>query len=162
MTFELRILDATFDTLTLGYEPKLAWEKLQHAWSTQTALVVSVDDIASYDWERQTLTLALSCTNAIVDRFWSPVRPKDPEGFLGMRAFVVTLDREAIYGGIFLRRISAMGIDYPVVYPRWSGDQLELSIRPVHMIGRETTEFEPTWSGVKDPRIRAAMAGRLV
>jgi hypothetical protein len=89
-------------------------------------------------------------------------RPR-PEEALGLRGFVVVLDGRPVYGGIFMQPFSAMGISFPVIYPRSADGRLTFSLRPAHEVSGDHASYEPLWRGIKDPRIREvfASAGRL-
>lgn len=125
--FALYVLNAGFDELHLGYTREQSWPILRDVDLSDSAAVITEEDVDYYDWSTQTLVL----TPGASSRF------RDAPGLkrLDHRAFVVVLNGRRLYGGLFLSRHSAMAIKYPVIYctPQ-QGGKLHLSIRPYHSI----------------------------
>ncbi len=70
-------------------------------------------------------------------------RRRHPLEVLGLRGFVVVLDDCPAYGGIFMHPVSAMGIDFPVIYPDTANARLTFSLRPIHEVSGDYASYEP-------------------
>jgi hypothetical protein len=55
------------------------------------------------------------------------------ERALYIRAFVVTLNDEPLYGGIFLNAVSQMAVDYPVIRVDFFEGRAVLHLLPIHL-----------------------------
>jgi hypothetical protein len=150
--FELHLLNGTFSSLELGYEPEPAIAKLT-ASIADAAIVLREDDVDYYDWTTQRLRLNQPATVRALKSMKSGQR-STPESILSMRGFVVTVDGAPQFAGIALERISAMAIQFPVFYVDvTNAAKLELSFRPHHALG----EFDPNdgaWSAVRHKAIK--------
>ena len=126
-SFSLYILKTGFDELHLGYHPEKSWEILKKIDLGNSALVLTESDVESYHGTTRTLVLTAKGTG----RFAGALSGQR----LDHRAFVVALDGQRRYGGLFLSRHSAMAINYPVIYLEQPlGENLRLQIRPAHGI----------------------------
>ena len=126
-SFALHILSVGFDELKLGYQARRCWDLLKNIDLNSSSLVITTDDIESYNWANQTLLL----TTKASDRF----RIIQGTRNFDHKAFVVTINGERVYGGIFLNRYSAMAIKYPVIYVQSNFDEkIRLFIRPYQRI----------------------------
>lgn len=160
-SFQLHILREGWECLRLGYDLQPAWTVLQEAYASTTAFSITQDDIEAYNWSEQVMTLTPEASDLLC--------PKDtrlPEFVLDLQGFVITVDGDPVYGGVFMHPASPLAIDYPVIYvERIDADsKVTLTLRPVHSVFHVYSKYEPQWNGIKDPRIRALFdkAGRLV
>lgn len=162
--FHFYILHDTWNSLKLKYELQPAWATLQQVYTTTTAFDIGVEAIEAYDWSEQKITLTSEASSGLIAALAkSDAARLHPETMLDMRAFVVTLGDEPIYGGIFLMPMSAMGIKFPVVYTNYQDNRLSFTMRPTHSILKDYSKVEPTWYGIKDPHIEESLrlAGKL-
>lgn len=161
--FTIYILSANYNSLGLSPDYKSTWAKLQQVYKTGIAVSINVDDIQTYDWTNQIITLTPEKSkNLIATMFQTANEQQDPSQALLGRAFVVELKGNAIYGGIFHFHPSAMAINFPVIYSVYDGEKFSLTLRPVHtFLGYDT--FEPEWYGIKNSAIKDIFseAGKL-
>ncbi len=151
--FELHLLNGTFASLQLGYEPEPAIAKLT-ASKADAAYVVREDEIDFYDWSSQRLRLAQQATVRLLKAMRSQ-RSGTPESILSKRGFVVTVDGVPQFAGIALERISAMAIRYPVMYVDvTNAAKLELSFRPRHAPDNAFDPRDPAWTAVKHQPVK--------
>jgi len=103
--------------------------------------LLTLADIDTYSWENHTITYS----EAVYERMkaW---------GDLYGRGFVVTVDGERIYGGVFLSMISSWGCQNPVIMlsPQHPGGQI--TFPPSLWIARAYPSY---WGSNQDPDIRA-------
>ena len=161
--FTLDLLQISWNTLGARYDYPRFWSALL-ACGAPVGLTISLDEIEVYDWDEQAIhltpaaSLALSqAPSRLFQRFGLPLG-------LDTRAFLVSLDGQPQYGGIFLHRISAMGIDFPVIYIEPDGDKVVLLVRPRHIIFGEHRGLPASVRAVVErPAIRQALmeAGKL-
>ena len=112
-----------------------AWPRLKKA-SGSPFFTLDERDVAAYDWQAQRIVLrpevSLRVLEAaqklpevsdrirrlkalwLTDDLWEAVEK---------RGFVVSLDGEPIYGGIFLRKDSELSMDYPVIHTAMDEDR---------------------------------------
>ena len=181
--FSIRILTKDWFDLGLGYKYESAWPRLQQARAAALA-TVGERDVESYDWARQTLTLTPTASErlraALAEAM--PSRPADPSragdalpGELYLKGFVVEVDDQAIYGGIFLQAISQMAIDYPVIRAeQGAARRVVLHIAPLqawatfadptasteHGVGQVRHALGSAWAdSLKDPKFKALVDG---
>jgi hypothetical protein len=125
--FTLRVLEQDWFVLGLGYDTNnKAWKVMEHLPSTDLAHL-GEDDIESYDFSCQTITLSPTATQKLRETLSTPPRLKrgDPQRMpvtglslepeLYLKVFVVELDGHYLYAGVFLDPVSQMGIDFPVI-----------------------------------------------
>jgi len=107
------------------YELEKCWPILKQANLNSNDFVISQDDIETYDWSSQTITLTSQATNQLNTHFSA-----NPSNLGSNRvAFVVTLDGEWLYGGIFLD-LSEQPYSFPLIFTDFSGTQAVFYLRP--------------------------------
>lgn len=181
--FSIRILTKNWFDLGLGYKYESAWPRLQQARGAALA-TVGERDVESYDWARQTLTLTPTASERLRAELAAamPSRPADPSragdalpGELYLKGFVVEVDDQPIYGGIFLQAISQMAIDYPVIRAEQDAvTRVVLHIAPLqawatfgdatatteHGVGQVRHALGSAWAdSLKDPKFKALVDG---
>ena len=178
--WQLIVFKPGWNELQLGYAAAPAQTAL-FALDTQDPLfVVSLPEIAAYDWERQAVTLtptaSTALAQALADDGGARADVKALTDFyanlgwgsavsraLYTRAFVVLVEGEPVYGGIFLDAVSQMAIDYPVARVSNQGEQLVLALLPIHI---PFAEIDPVGSSgvlgtVEVPTVAAADIAQL-
>lgn len=163
--FELHILQGTWSSMQLGYDLEPAWAALRDGYASASAFSLTENDVEAYDWQRQIFTLSSAASQALVDQFAETDEQREhPDAALDQRAFVVTVDGDPIYGGIFLHPMSSMGIYFPVIYVTAHEGVLAFTLRPIQSVLGDYAEYEPEWHGIKDPRVREVFeaAGVLI
>jgi hypothetical protein len=132
-TFEWRILAATwFDDMLHVHELEQAAPMLASFPLDDALAVITVEDVATYEWADQRMTLTVAATNRVAAQLGIAA----DEFFLGNEhVFAVTVDGERLLSGIILARGSAMGIAYPVAYLEMEGGALVVSFRDRHDLG---------------------------
>ncbi len=178
--WQLVIFKQGWNELQLGYAAAPAQTAL-FALDTQDPLfVVSLPEISAYDWEQQTVTLTSEASTALAQALaddggaradvtvltdfyenlgWGSAVSRA----LYTRAFVVLVEGEPVYGGIFLDAISQMAINYPVARASNTGDQLVLALLPIQI---PFAEVDPVGSSgvlgtVQVPEVAAADIAQL-
>ena len=156
----MHILTGTRSTLQLSAKDCAAnWQSLQQVYPTTTTYSVGVTEIETYNWAEQVLTLTAPATQALTANL---ADPQHPDHALLDRAFVVTLDGQPGYGGVFYFQPAAAAYACPLIYARLTNGQLSFTLRPKHsFVGY--ADVEATWAGIKDQRIKdlLAQAGKL-
>ena len=139
-----------------GYTVESSWQPLIEWYEEGASLVIETEDIDHYDWGQQEIFLT---EDAAAE--YDAIHRSSMATF-SWPAFVATVDGEPIYGGIFLFRGSAMGIDYPVIYAEPRGEHTAFVIRSTHLLPGNLPPNEE-WGAVADPRIKLIMseAGKL-
>lgn len=178
--WQLIIFREGWNELQLRYAAAPA-QTILFALDTQDPLfVISLAEISAYDWERQTITLtntastalaqaladdggARSDVTALTDFYASLGWGSAVSRALYTRAFVVQVNGEPVYGGIFLDAISQMAINYPVARVSNEGEQLVLALLPIHI---PFAEIDPVGSSgilgtVEVPTVAAADMAQL-
>jgi hypothetical protein len=148
--FKLIILRQDWLELGLRYTYAEALPKLEEVDLADSLMVITLDDIETYDWIWQTITLTEEATTNLLVALTSSQEPGDGiqalndlkaslgwgnplERALYTQAFVVMLDDKLLYGGIFLDAISQMAIDYPVIRSEIKDDRVVFHIMPIHL-----------------------------
>jgi hypothetical protein len=158
--FAIQILDENWDSLRLGYTSEGSWPILQRIYKDKAIAEVTSLDIARYDWRKQQIILNLDAGQVLRKKFNIGVNKRLSENFgILHRAFVVTVDGQPTYGGIFIEHGSQMAIDYPVIYiSQDKNGVITMDIRPVHSIFHlEPTD--PKWRILRQDRIYDIFAG---
>jgi hypothetical protein len=128
--FRLHVLSQGWDQLLpRKYTLEDSWSVLS-AVSLQGALIITADDVATYDWARQLVTLTEVASQRLMDAFSSPSQGYPWSVALNQRCFVVTLDGKRLYGGVLMHPASALGVDFPVIYYSTSGAPIVFSMLP--------------------------------
>jgi hypothetical protein len=161
--FAIILPEGSWDSLQLGYSLEPAYAKLRGLAGGKRAATISEADIETYHWSRQTLTLTASASTRLLKDLASPVSPAAEFAF-DHRVFIVTLGTEFVYGGVFLRPISPMGIAYAVIAADDTSGRIVLTIRPRQGFlngdpGR-ITDWGPTKNEAIRERFRAL--GKLI
>jgi Cytochrome P460 len=131
--FKLTILREKwlFD-IQLGYEFDESQRILKDIPIVNPLDVISENDIESYDWAEQIITLTPEATS----RLMSSLELTNTEDTylnnmdLDNRIFIVELNGARLYGGTFTFGMSAKGLDFPTIYHQIENDRLMLAIRP--------------------------------
>jgi hypothetical protein len=148
--FTLVVLKQDWYDLKLGYTYQQALPLLEKAEKGGILFVAETKDIASYQWFRQAITLTTEATQRLLKVLPAreDLRPyirgmanwKDKEGYgnplempLYAKGFLVKVNDQVIYGGIFLDPLSQMAIHYPVIRVGLEKDRGTFSILPVQM-----------------------------
>ena len=178
--WQLIIFKPGWNELQLGYAAAAAQTALFALDTQDPLLVVSLAEISVYDWERQTITLTSEASTALAQALADDGGARadvtaltDFYANLGWgsavsralytRAFVVQVNGEPLYGGIFLDAVSQMAINYPVARVSNEEEQLVLALLPVHI---PFTEIDPVGSSgkletIEVPTVAAADMAQL-
>jgi hypothetical protein len=157
--FALHILDKNWAYLGLGYTSERSWPILQGNYRRMLFLNITMQEIVKYQWMKQQITLTADASYALEESFGiGPDQRPSTGSSLALRAFVVTVDDQPAYGGIFLPRGSQMAIRYPVIYVgKDSNGLITMDIRPVHSI-TEIDSSDQIWKVVRKDSIRDLFA----
>lgn len=149
--FELYILKQNWWELELGYDPDPAQAILGDADTSDSLFVVRLEQIESYDWNTQTITLTKQATNDLFLALAAQGQGGDEElqklkdlkrslGYgnaleneLYIHGFVVKTSGQTKYGGIFLDAVSQMAIKYPVIRVADDNGRATLTFLPIHI-----------------------------
>jgi hypothetical protein len=148
--FRLVILKQSWGSLGLGYQHETSWAKLRSVSLADALLTITAEDLESYEWATQSLTLTENATRRLVAALPSATRREEGaekltalterlgwgsavERALYTRPFVVLLGDERLYGGIFLDPPSQMAIDFPVARCSGGNDRVVFRLLPVHL-----------------------------
>jgi hypothetical protein len=148
--FELVILKQDWFDLKLGYTYAQAFPILKSANASERLCIISLNDIESYNWSRQSLILTLEATEKLIrtlpneqdlkKHVQAMARIKKERGWgdiiepaLHLKGFLVTLNDEIIYAGIFLEPMSEVAAGYPVIRPGMSERKAVLNLLPVQI-----------------------------
>lgn len=112
-SWELRLLAGDWYSLGPGQEEATAWPVLKKAAARKPLLVLRPEDVESYVWSVQRITLRQEATKRLLaahagkelDSWWIPHYP-----------FAVMVDGEFLYGGVFDGAMSQMTMDFPVIH----------------------------------------------
>lgn len=123
--FKLYILQQSRFELQLGNEREEVWSQLKKIDLDKSyVLIITAEDIETYHWSEQKITLTQAATNRLDKALWEEIA-------IHKQAFVVTFKGNWLYGGVVMEGGSAAGVSYPVIYPDFSGPQTILYLRPV-------------------------------
>jgi hypothetical protein len=151
--FRLYVLNGKMADLNLGYTRESSWSVLSKVDLAANRMVITQDGIESYDWAEQTITLTLDATKAIVAIF-------PPPGTFSLMIgvpFVVALDGERIYGGVFMVAGYDAKCEMPIILGRTEGNRIQLQIRPqLIRSGIAYASYSPAdRAQIEIPKIRA-------
>ena len=150
-SFQLFILNEDWHTLNLRYDADPAQSILTTTNTADNLYVVGADQIEEYDWDFQTITLTKKATNELVDALGHQelLRSQEVEKLQELKenlgwgnpierslyiiAFVVKVDGQSKYGGIFLDPSSQMAINYPVIRVTIVDGRAAFTLLPAHM-----------------------------
>jgi hypothetical protein len=161
--FSIIVLDGSWDSLQLGYSAEPAYAKLRSMAGGPTAATISEREVEVYDWARQTLTLTSAASGRLLADLRVSAAPAAEYAF-DHRVFVVALGAEFVYGGVFLRPISPMGIAYPVIAADDASGRIVLTLRPRQGFLDGDPSRIADWGPIKNEAIRARFKapGKLV
>ena len=148
--FQLIILKQTTFDLGLGYEAGNAFSILLSEKHVDNLFIVGLNEIESYDWQYQSITLTRQATkdlsqalslNPELDKGIADLNAmkqtlvwgSELEHQLYARAFVGIIDSRPTYGGIFLDAMSQMAIRFPVIRVGFEDGKAIFNILPVHI-----------------------------
>lgn len=150
-SFQIHFGKIDFD---LGHSFESSWPLLKDWYTTGPTFIVGIDDIEKYYWDRHVLMLTPTASQNFVSEFGDYPGPN--------LAFVVTVNSEPVYGGVFMAPFSAMGKWFPVIYIGASDEKVAFIIRPTH---DATNNYKPSddWRGINDSRIEDILskAGKI-
>ena len=163
-SFTLHTLNESYTSLGLSYNLENAWPILKNVYKHTTVAEVTDRDIVRYDWLKQQIALTTAASQALKTELGVEVNDR-LFAYFGTphRAFVVAVDGEAKYGGVFLERYSAMNVRYPVIYlDEDKNGVIRMEVRPVHSIN-ELDSSDPLWEIVRQDCIHDIFvrAGKL-
>lgn len=147
--FQLLILEPDWFELPLGYGPE-SLVQLETADYSSPLFVLELEDIEHYQWDWQMLTLTEAATQRLAESVQEQNRRADIQKFIDFKQssggwgnplqsalyiqpFVVLVDGEFLYGGIFLDAMSQMAINYPVIRVEIVEGQAVFHILPIHI-----------------------------
>jgi hypothetical protein len=148
--FQLVILKKDWSDLKLGYTFPEAFTLLKSAQTAGPLLVIGQEDIESYNWSRQSITLSVQATVKLMaslppeddwkpnNRFMAKVKREHGWGnpiewALHQKGFLVFINEEPLFGGVFLEPMSQMAIQYPVIRPGLIGNKAVFYLLPVQL-----------------------------
>ena len=129
----------------LGHTYESSWPLLIDWYPTGSTFSVGINDIEKYYWDSHVLILTPAASKKFVSEFGGYPGP-------GL-AFVVTVNDEPVYGGVFMAPFSAMGKWFPVIYIGTSDEKVVFIIRPTHD-ATKSYKLSDDWRGIDDPRIK--------
>jgi hypothetical protein len=149
-SFELIVLRESWGDLQIGYEGEAAQSILRSANVSDPLFVVSANQIEKYDWDLQTITLTQNATTEFTEALLELEADADEierlknlkqdlgwgnpvELALYIQAFVVQVNEQFTYGGIFLDPPSQMAIDFPVARVTISDAKVVIAFLPTHI-----------------------------
>ncbi len=134
----------------LGNTTQSSWQVLQKAFPSKVVGRISLEDIETYQWEEQIITLTPHASKEIaatceIDMLRAPC------------GFVVVVNGTPLYGGLITSPMTEQAIDYPVIYLKEDGGRVTLAIRPYHsVLGLD--QDDPAWQAIRDIRIESIFA----
>ncbi|HNB51027.1 MAG TPA: hypothetical protein PK530_03745 [Anaerolineales bacterium] len=171
-SFEIAFLGSDLDpnnfSKRLGHTLESSWVVLKEAYPSKVKYSLTVDDIETYNWSEQVITLTPEATNNLIEHF-------DCHAYVSFdclyhHAFVVIFDGVPKYGGLFFPNpYTQESIDYPLIYPRLVGNEMELQVLPYLGFAfiqppEGYTIPDEDWRTIKDEDIRVYFKelGKLV
>jgi hypothetical protein len=129
-SFQMYILEQDWmNWPELGNTFESAWPLLMEVDLAESSIwLIAESDIELYEWSQhqQTLYLTEQATGELREAFsdeellsWS----------MRKKVFVVTVDGERLYGGVFIEVGSAAGFEFPVVHTVYSDNRLAFRLR---------------------------------
>lgn len=150
--FRIIILQDDWQSLNLGYESGNAVSTLKTLDTSKAKVLFTInpDAIESYDWDKQKITLTQDATNAFVQNLEKAGRLTDGveklkslkngmgwgnplQSALYTHVFLIELNGEVLYGGIFLDATSQMAINYPVARVLLDDGKAVIALLPIHI-----------------------------
>jgi hypothetical protein len=143
-SFQLHILATSWDELELGYEREQAWNILKKADIKDSVVVITENDVEQYNWSKQSIML----TPAASDKLKGLYGVEYPFINLSNQGFVVTLQGDWLYGGVFLEFGSPMPIRYPVIYVESSGNSTIFHLCPSHPMPALYADLDSSYKSI--------------
>ena len=97
--------------------------------------------------------MTASASTRLLKELASPVSPAAEFAF-DHRAFIIALETDFVYGGVFLRAISPMGVDYPVIAADSASGRIVMTIRPRQGFVDGDPGRISDWGPIKNEAIR--------
>jgi hypothetical protein len=149
-SFRLIILNDDWMSENLGYEADHALSTIKALDISNTLFTISLKEIKHYDWDRQQITLTEDASLSLAQSLEKAGRLTDGaeklkslknsmgwgnplQSALYTRIFLILLNQEIIYGGIFLDATSQMAINYPVARVLLDDGKAVISLLPIHI-----------------------------
>lgn len=148
--FRIIIFNDDWQSLGLGYESGHALSTIKALDTAKALFTLNLDGIESYDWDKQKITLTEDATNAFAQSLERAGRLTEGaeklislkksmgwgnplQSALYTRVFLVELNGEVVYGGIFLDATSQMPINYPVARVMLDDGKAVIALLPIHI-----------------------------
>ena len=148
--FKLIILKENWWDLKIGYEAEKAQTILSSADVSNPFFVITKEKIEKYDWDLQTIHLTSTATKELgealsnIGEYSGEIEKlnnlKESLGWgnsveraLYIHSFIVQVDSQFKYGGIFLDATSQMAIDFPVARITISDGKVVIALLPTHI-----------------------------
>ena len=145
-SFKLVVLNDTYESLEL-YRPTVdSWGILSRVSLDGSVFTITAADITNYDWTQQSMALSEAATQRLLAAFHEPSLPLAPSH----QAFVVTLDGERLYGGVFLLPASAIATKFPVIYVDQEEHHFVFRLRPAQS---SKLIDQSNWGAIRSTRI---------
>jgi len=129
-SFYLVIMNEDWEYLKNQYEYNEVWPIIKGLDSKNNVAEISEKDIKEYNWSTQEITLTTSASERlntkISEESWFQIR-------VLKAVFIVIVDGQPMYGGVFIEKESQAGINFPVIYADTENNQIIFQIRPEHM-----------------------------
>ncbi len=143
-SWELRLLAGDWYSLQPGQEEATAWPVLQKAAARKPLLVLRPEDVESYVWSVQRITLREGATRRLLaaqpktgfEQWWIPHYP-----------FAVMVDGEFLYAGVFDGPMSQMTMDFPVIHAELVDGRAVLHLLPKQQSWGFDPRFEESVGG---------------
>jgi len=148
--FKIIILKENWWDLKIGYEAEKAQAILGSADFSDPLFVITKEKIEKYDWDLQTITLSSTTTKELGEALSNLGKDsgeieklnhlKESLGWgnpveraLYIHSFIVQVDSQFKYGGIFLDATSQMAIDFPVARITIADGKVVIALLPTHI-----------------------------
>ncbi len=139
-SFRIYILQDDWHTLKLGYMLEESWPILEKVDLNKTMRVITPDDIQTYNWSTQTITLTMEASN-----FFNRIPYENKLAILvSQPAFVATFNDQRLYGGCIVAGTTAMDLDYPIILTDFSTNPVVFTLRPYIDQALKYEDFEPS------------------
>jgi hypothetical protein len=147
-SYQLIILNDSWDDLQLGYEAKQAFPILINVNTSNCLYVIKQQEVEQYDWDTQVITLTEEATTELIKALSNATYGKEDtlinmykkhgysnalESGLYIKTFIVKVNDHPLYGGIVLNATSQMPIDYPVLRISMVENKARITVLPVHI-----------------------------
>ena len=126
--FALHILNCIWGVDDSPYNATQAYETVTECYPEKLAFTIADDHIQYYDKNSNKIILTEDATKQLEYRFKSPLL------FMN-NFFLLSLDNELIYTGVFYDPHGAAAIRFPVIYPDFEEKQYTLKISTAHLDG---------------------------